>query len=427
MSKNFDCKFKHYCESCKHIMEEKGEKVIACNYKCLLDHPDRDFDLFCSNCGASISVCENEELMKSTNISLVKSAIKNPNITVVCFTAPSIRASISEEFNNGVVENAQGKLNTALRLLGFDVVFDMNVAADFTVVEEAKEFVERFKAKKNLPMMTSCCPGWVNFVTKAYKEFVPNLSTCKSPQQMFGALINNYYAEVMGKKSTEYFVVSIVPCLAKRLEARTEGINTNIGYDVDAAITTTEIVAMIKEAGIDFNSLKESDFDTFFGSASGAGTIFGNTGGVMEAVLRTIGDTVEEKDIEEAMCQLVRGEEGVRKAVIEFGKHKIRVAVVSGLMNAKPLLDKIKSGDEEYDFVEVMACPGGCVGGGGQPRRNLDEIPKFTRKRAKVLYDNGDRNIKRKSHKNPSVQIVYKNYLGEIGGELAQKLLHRRY
>ncbi len=417
----------HLCESCLHLLQEKGVDIQDDFQECDLSCLNQQTDLHCPNCGAFIGVCREMQNLKRTQKTLVESAIKNPKIQVVCYTAPSIRASISEAFGAGNVEDAQGKLVSALKLLGFDVVFDMNVAADFTVMEEANEFCKRLKENKNLPMMTSCCPGWVNYVTKFHKNFIPNLSTCKSPQQMFGALLNTYYVERLGKKSSDIFVVSIVPCLAKKLEAKQDGINASNGFDVDASITTTELIEMILESGIDFLSLEKSDFDPFFGSASGAGTIFGNTGGVMEAVLRTVGDTIEKKEIEESMYLLVRGEDGVRKATFNLGGREIKVAVVSGIMNAKELLETINKNEEQFDFVEVMACPGGCVGGGGQPRHDLDQIPEYTRKRAKVLYKSEILTEHKKAHKNPAISNVYKNYLGSIGGKKAQSVLHRKY
>lgn len=412
-----------YCDSCRHVMKEKGQSVCDSCASCSLDGKS----LICANCGAIIDNCPCFEGAKQSQLKLVESAIKNPKLTLVCFTAPSIRASITEEFFDGRVEDGKGKLVAALKKLGFDFVFDMNVAADFTVVEEANEFVLRYKEQKNLPMMTSCCPGWVNYVTKTYKEFVPNLSTCKSPQQMFGALLNTCFVEKLGKRSTDIFVVSIVPCLAKKLEAQQETKNCNTGYDVDVAITTSELVQMIKDAGIDFAKLEECDYDEFFGSASAAGTIFGNTGGVLEAVMRTVGDTLEKKETNELLSALVRGEEGIRRANIDFGKHKIKVAVVSGIKHASQLLENIKQGKEKLDFVEVMACEGGCVGGGGQPRHMLLEIPEFTKRRATVLYEAGNNTKIRKAHNNPSVKKIYDEFLGGVGSEKAQNLLHRNY
>lgn len=430
-----NCVKKHYCESCIHLLEEKGEKISPCSYECLCDlPPDTKISLKCENCGKEISTCPDELLMKKNQVSLVKSAIENPKVKVICFIAPSVRASVTEVFENGRVRNGQGRLITALKKLGFDVVFDMNIGADFTVVEEANEFLERYIQKKNLPMMTSCCPGWVNYVTKAYKEFIPNLSTCKSPQQIFGALINDYYAKSEKCKSTDFFVVSIVPCLAKKLEAKTPGINYSQGFDVDAAITTAEVVSLIKDAGIDWDKLEESKFDDFWGDCSGAGAIFGTTGGVMEAVLRSVGDTLDKEVVKTVTHKLIRGQEGIRKAEIVFGENKIRVAIVSGIGNAKQLLEDIKSGKEEIDFLEVMACPGGCVGGGGQPRHELDKIPFFVKKRAKVLYeydeklhDNELMDYYRKAHNSPTITKIYNTYLGGVGGEKAKKMLHRKY
>ena len=354
--------------------------------------------------------------------SVVKSALKNPNLTVVCFTAPSIRVSVSNELLDGDFKDCQGKINTALRLLGFDVVFDMNIGADFTIVEEAHEFVERLKTNTNLPLMTSCCPGWVNFIRKAYPEFVKNLSTCKSPQQMFGALISKYYAQSIGKKSTDLFVVSLVPCVIKKLEAREEDINASVGYDVDAVITTKDFIDLIRENNIDFKNLESSLFDDFFGTASGAGSIFGTTGGVMESALRTIGDSIDHEDLDEAMYKLVRGHDAIRRAEIPFKNKLIKVAVVSGLKNVKKLLESIKNG-EELHFVEVMACEGGCVGGAGQPKHDTNII----KKRAKLLYSGADTNKKRKAHKNDSLIKIYNNHIGKIGNNEAINVLHRKF
>ena len=422
MKKKHSCNKNHYCESCLHVLGEKQKIIEFCD----ISNITEEIELYCELCGQKLNSQLDSNINNKTQLSLFKSAIKNSNLKVVCFTAPSIRASVSEVFLDGKIEECQGKLNTALRLLGVDIVFDMNVAADFTVVEEAEEFVKRFKTKKNLPMMTSCCPGWVNFVTKTYPEFIKNLSTCKSPQQMFGALISKYYAESIGKKSTDLFVVSIVPCLVKKLEAKQDGINFNVGYDVDAAITTSELIEMIKEAGIDFKSLEKTNFDEFFGSSSGAGTIFGSTGGVMEAVLRTIGDKVEEKELHDCMYELVRGQEGIRKTIINTGKELIKIAVVSGLMNIKPLLESIKQG-EQFDFIEVMACPGGCVGGGGQPRVKIEEQTEITQQRANVLYKDAELKKHKKAHKNPSVIKIYDKHIGKVGGKTAYKILHRKF
>jgi len=426
MDKKVFCN-KHLCESCKHILHEKGENVSQCDFECLTRATDIDLDIICSNCGTNLGNCEDLRNLKQTQLSLVESAIKNPQITVVCFIAPSVRASISEVLCDGKFEDVQGKLVTALKKIGFDVVFDMNVAADFTTIEEAHEFIKRLETGKNLPMMTSCCPGWVNYVTKFYKEFIPNLSTCKSPQQMFGTLINTYYVDTLKKKSTDIFVVSIVPCLAKKLEAKQIGINSSIGYDVDAAITTTEIIEMIEKNKIKFKDLEPSSFDSFFGESSGAGVIFGNTGGVMEAVLRTVGDEIEKEDINELMYELVRGQEGIRRKTIKLKNRTINVAVVSGIINVKPILEEIKQGKANYDFIEVMACPGGCVGGGGQPRQYLTKQEEHIKQRAKVLYNKELNTKTKKAHKNLSVIKVYENFIGPIGGRKAKKLLHRKY
>ena len=323
----------NFCDSCIHVF---GEQDI--NLKQNIIKNKNELSKYCGICGQLI---DNTQEDKNEQVSLVKSALKNPNLTVVCFTAPSIRVSVSNELLDGDFKDCQGKINTALRLLGFDVVFDMNIGADFTIVEEAHEFVERLKTNTNLPLMTSCCPGWVNFIRKAYPEFVKNLSTCKSPQQMFGALISKYYAQSIGKKSTDLFVVSLVPCVIKKLEAREEDINASVGYDVDAVITTKDFIDLIRENNIDFKNLESSLFDDFFGTASGAGSIFGTTGGVMESALRTIGDSIDHEDLDEAMYKLVRGHDAIRRAEIPFKNKLIKVAVVSGLKNVKKLLESI--------------------------------------------------------------------------------------
>ena len=330
----------------------------------------------------------------------------------------------SEAFYNGKVVECQGQINSALRYLGVDVVFDMNIGADFTILEESNEFVKRYLEKKNLPMMTSCCPGWVSFIKNAYPEYIKNLSTCKSPQQMLGALISKYYAKKINKKSTDLFVVSVVPCLVKKLEAKQPNINASKGFDVDATITTNELVELIKESNIDFCNLKPSKFDDFFGCASGAGAIFGTTGGVMESALRSIGDIIDKKDLDEAMYKLVRGQEGIRTASIKLKNGEIKLAIASGLVNAKAIMERIKNG-EYFDFIEIMACPGGCVGGGGQPR-NLENL-NIIQERANVLYNSSDKIKKRKAHFNDSIINIYKKYIGDVGGKTAYRILHRKY
>ena len=416
------------CESCFHIKQEKGElfegaeyDCFSLAYECQIGGGDK-----CVNCGQKLS---DKETVSSSekDLLLLESALNNKNLKVICFTAPSIRVSLGDEFGFEAGANVEGKMVSALKKVGFDVVFDMNTAADFTILEEAEELKRRLIENKNLPMFTSCCPGWVNFCTKVCKEFVPNLSTCKSPQQMFGALLNTYYAERLGVNSTDLFVVSIVPCLAKKLELKQEGINSNVGFDVDLAITTREITKLLKKNNIDLKNVEEQNFDSFFGSASGAGAIFGNTGGVMEAVLRSVGESLTGREQANLEYKMVRGIDGVKRAELSFGERMLRVAVVMGLKNVNVVLNELKQDPKRYDFVEVMACEGGCIGGAGQPLTNNIELEDLLKKRSKGLYEVELKKENRKAHNNTAVLQVYKDYIGKVGGAKAKKLLHRKY
>lgn len=407
-----------YCESCYHILKEKNK----------LEGIDTSIGAkktkhFCSICGQPL---DNDDAVYESDIELVESALDNPLLKVICFTAPSVRVAIGDEFGMEIGKNVEGKLVASLKELGFDEVFDMNTSADFTIIEEANEFVERLKENKNLPLFTSCCPGWVNYALKVYPKYAKNLSTAKSPQQMFGALINNYYAKKHNIKSTDMFVVSIVPCLAKKTELLTSGINTNVGLDVDVAITTKELAALIKKRNIDFKALKNASYDSFFGECSGAGAIFGNTGGVMEAVLRTAGDSLSKSEQQFLEYKMVRGLDGIRRAKITFDDKEINVAVVCGLKNVGVIMSELDASPHKYDFIEVMACEGGCIGGPGQPSVEKDK-EKVLKNRSKGLYSVENRCLERKAHKNKAVMKVYSEYLGKIGGNLAQKLLHRKF
>lgn len=418
----------NYCESCRHIMNEKGVFPDECDLSCL------SLNNKCSHSTSSVCLLCGQQLpedsyipSQSKDLQLLKSALNNKNLKVICFTAPSIRVSLGDEFDMPAGNLIEGKMVTALKKLGFDKVFDMNSSADFTIVEEANEFAKRLKENKNLPMFTSCCPGWVNYCLKVCPEYRKNLSTCKSPQQMFGALINNYYAENQNIKSTDMFVVSIVPCLAKKLELKQNNINTNVGFDVDVAITTKEIASLIKENNIDFKSLDNSTYDDFFGSASGAGAIFGNTGGVMEAVLRTLGDSLSGSEQKQLEYNIVRGLNGIKTATITINNQDINLAVVTGLKNVKNILDELKEDPKKYHFIEIMACEGGCIGGGGQPCPANLTHQELLQARAEGLYQAELKHTHRKAHKNPAVLKVYDEYLGAVGGKKAKKLLHRNY
>ncbi len=417
--RQFSC-IKDYCESCAHIMAEKNEYPINCDYSCLsMDITcNHAHSKLCKSCGQAINDNQFQD-----DVKLLDSALSNKKLKVICFTAPSVRVALGDEFQLPVGTNVQGRMVSALKELGFHAVFDMNTAADFTIIEEANEFVNRLKTNKKLPMFTSCCPGWVSYCKKLYPKFVKNLSTCKSPQQMFGAMINNIYANQNKFESTDMFVVSIVPCLAKKLELRQEGMNTNVGLDVDVAISTKELASLIKSKGIDFVNLKEQDYDQFFGSSSGAGAIFGNTGGVMEAVLRTV-DSDQNKVINKIEYKMVRGLKGIRKATINIGGRDINLAVVTGLKNIKPLMDEIILNPSAYDFIEVMACEGGCIGGGGQPRVKGMPLNEVLKARSNGLYSY-EKTLKcRKAHDNDAVKDIYKKYLGKVGGKEAKRLLH---
>ncbi len=410
-------KKKFYCESCKHLAKEKGQIL----HNDLLDI-EKDLPVFCDICGQEILNSLNEIDTGSDELDLVKSALSNKNLHVICYTAPSIRSSIGEAFGYNL--DAQGKLVSALKRLGFDNIFDMNIAADFTTVEEATEFLNRLE-QNNLPMFTSCCPGWVNYVERMYPEFKNNLSSCKSPQQMFGALINNIYTKHINKKSTDIFVVSIVPCVVKRFERLRPDMNTAVGYDVDACLTTAQIATLIKEKNIDFPSLPNADFDTFFGESTGAGVIFGNTGGVMNAVLGSLGENDCDKQMTKLNSELKNGKSGLKTGTINIKGKNIKIAIASGLNNARNILEELKIDPHKYDFVEVMACPGGCVGGGGQINTpsllNKDEIVHH---RAKILYNAAKNKLLKNSKDNPALQKIYKEYIGDFGGQTAHKLLH---
>ena len=317
----------------------------------------------------------------------------------------------------------------ALKALGFDGVYDMNLTADLTIMEEATEFLGRFKEGKNLPLITSCSPGWVKYCEHYFPEFVDNISSCKSPQQMFGAMYKTYYAEKVGLDPKDIVFVSAIPCTAKKFEVKRDFQNAAGVPDVDVAITTRELGRMIQQAGIDFKALADEKFDVPFGIGSGAGAIFGATGGVMEAALRTAAEVIEGKKLEKLEFDDVRGTEGIKRAVYKLGDVTVRVAVVSGTANAKKLLTAIKNGEEQYDFIEVMACPGGCVNGGGQPtqpavvRNNVD----LKALRASVLYT-ADKNMDlRKSHENSAVKMLYDEYFGEPNSHKAHEILHTKY
>ncbi len=423
------------CRRCSAVCRHnQGVGVIGANERGFNTHIGCAFDLdladvACIGCGQCTVVCPTGALVEKDDTDAVFKAIADPAKHVVVAPAPSIRVQIAEEFGAPIGTNAEGKLVSALRRLGFDSVVDVDVAADVTIIEEGTEFMNRVANNGALPLITSCSPGWVKYCEHYYPEFLPNLSSCKSPQGMYGALMKSYYAEKMGWDPKDVFVVSIMPCTAKKFERTREGYKVDGLNDIDAALTTRELAKMVRKAGIIWEKLPDEEFDPLFGIATGAGHIFGASGGVTEAALRTVVEKLEGKELASLDFTDVRGMEGVKEATYNVAGMEVKIAVVSGTANAGRLLDKIKAGEANYHFVEVMACPGGCVNGGGQPihdaytRANVD----IRGLRAKALYDQDAACAVRKSHESPLVKELYENYLGEAGGHKAHHLLHTTY
>jgi NADP-reducing hydrogenase subunit HndD len=384
----------------------------------------------CITCGQCVANCPTAALAEIDNLDLLKQKLNDPNLHVVIATAPSTRIAIGEGFNMPTGTDATGKMVASLRRLGFDRVFDLNLAADFTIMEEGTEFLSRLACNKNLPMLTSCCPGWINYAQMYHADLIPNISTTKSPQQIFGALLKTYYAEKAGIDPKKIFTVMLMPCIAKQSEANRKGIDSSTKYrDVDMTITVRQLVKLIKENRINFQSLKDEKFDDPLSLSSGAGLIFGTTGGVMEAALRTLSEKLLGKRLDNIDFQSVRGEKGIKIAEVELGNILARVAVVSGMSNAERLLQQVKNGEETLHFIEIMACPNGCVNGGGMPVHNAPIQDNFTNSvnRAKTLYKMDQYNNLRRSHENPVVAEIYRDFLGEPNSDLAHKLLHTSY
>jgi len=384
----------------------------------------------CINCGQCILACPVGALHEKESIKPVWKALENPNKYVVVQTAPAVRVAIGEEFGMPIGSRVTGKMTSALRRMGFDKVFDTDFAADLTIMEEGTELLNRLGSGENLPLMTSCCSGWVKFVEHNFADLIPNLSTCKSPSEMEGALIKSYFADKIGVDPKDIVVVSIMPCVAKKFEGVREELSNNGMQDVDYVLTTRELAQMIKEANIDFVNLKDEEFDDPFGQSTGASVIFGATGGVTEAALRTVFELLAGKELEEIEFSVVRGLTGIKEVSIELPDGRnITAAVAHGLGNARKLLDLVRSGEKHYDFIEAMACPGGCVSGGGQPIVNsqIREEINISEERAKGIY-NEDKSLPlRKSHKNPQITKLYEEFLGTPNGHLSHKLLHTEY
>ena len=386
-------------------------------------------DTACINCGQCIAVCPTGALTEKDDTDKVYAALSDPTKHVVVQPAPAVRAALGEEFGIPMGTSVTGKMACALRRLGFDKVFDTDFAADLTIMEEANELIDRVKNGGVLPMITSCSPGWIKFCEHQYPDFIPNLSSCKSPHEMEGAVIKSYYAEKAGIDPKDIVVVSVMPCTAKKFEARRPELGRNGMADVDAVITTRELARMIKEAGIDFVNLPDEDFDSLMGESTGASVIFGATGGVMEAALRTAYELITGKTLEDVNFTAVRGMEGIKEATVKIGDLDVNVAVCSSTGKASELLDAIKRGEKQYHFIEVMGCPGGCVNGGGQPIvpasvRNWTNVPAI---RAKALYGEDEAKTLRKSHENPEIKQIYEEFLGKPNSHKAHMLLHTTY
>jgi NADP-reducing hydrogenase subunit HndD len=383
----------------------------------------------CINCGQCIKACPVGALSERDDTQKVWDALANPDLHVVVQTAPSIRVALGEEFGMPMGTRVTKKMATALKRMGFDKVFDTDFAADLTIMEEGTEFINRVKEGGKLPLITSCSPGWIKFCETFYPEFMDNLSTCKSPQQMMGAVIKNYYAEQHKIDPKKIFSVSVMPCTAKKFESDRPEMNSTGLPDVDVAITTRELARMIKQANIDFPNLPESEFDEVLGESTGAAAIFGATGGVMEAALRTVYEILTGETLKKIEFEAVRGIQGVKEATVKVGDLDVHVAIAHGLGNARKLLDAVKSGEKSYHFIEIMACPGGCVNGGGQPIVNaktlMDTDPKAVR--AAAIYDEDEAMVIRKSHENPAITKIYKEYYGEPGSHKAHEQLHTHY
>ena len=383
----------------------------------------------CINCGQCITACPVGALHEKDSTDVVWSYLADPDLHVVVQPAPAVRAALGEEFGIPMGTSVTGKMAAALRRLGFDRVFDTDFGADLTIMEEANELIARLQNGGVLPMITSCSPGWIKYCETYYPEFLDNLSTCKSPHEMLGAVIKSYYAEKAGIDPAKIRVVSVMPCTAKKFEAGRAELSANGYPDVDAVVTTRELARMIKQAGIDFNALPDEDFDDLLGESTGAGVIFGATGGVMEAALRTAYETITGSKLENVEFQAVRGIEGIKEATVDIGGTPVSVAVANSTGCASKLLDAVKRGEKQYTFIEIMGCPGGCVNGGGQPivpsqvRMTCD--PRVLR--AQALYQEDADKPLRKSHENPEIKQIYDEYLGKPNSHRAHELLHTTY
>ena len=423
------------CRRCVAVCEKnQSVSVLGANERGFATHIGSAFEALldetsCVSCGQCIVNCPVGALGEKDDTDKVWAALTDETKHVIVQTAPAVRAAIAEEFGNPVGTDGEGKMVAALRRLGFDGVYDTDIAADLTILEEAHEFIDRVQNGGTLPMITSCSPGWIKFCEFNYSDLLGHLSTCKSPQQMFGALAKTWYAKKKGIDPKDIFVVSVMPCTAKKFEITREDQNAAGVPDVDVVITTRELARMIKRTGINFNALPEEEFDLPLGASTGAGVIFGATGGVMEAALRTAVETLTGEELGNLDFTEVRGTEGIKEASYKVGDLEVKVAVVSGLANAKVIMDKIRKGEADYHFIEVMACPGGCVNGGGQPIQpaSVHQTVDIRAKRASVLYSIDKNMPLRKSHDNPVLKEVYDEYFEKPGSHKAHEAFHTSY
>ena len=378
----------------------------------------------CSFCGQCSAVCPTAAIMEKDDTERVWDAIHDPDKIVVCQVAPSVRVALGEEVGLAPGSIVTGKMVAGLKAMGFDKVFDTNFSADLTIMEEGHEFIDRLQHGGVLPMVTSCSPGWVNMCELKYPDLLPHLSTAKSPQGMFGAVIKTYWAEKANVNPAKIVSVSVMPCIAKKAECVRPQLRDSGFQDVDIVITTRELGKMLREDGIDFTRLPDAEFDSPLGFGSGAGAIFGTTGGVMEAALRTVADVVTGQDIQQVDYKAVRGFEETKEAVLNIAGKEVKIAVCNTLGSAMKMMDRVRAGTADYHFIEVMACPGGCIGGGGQPIPTSKAIKK---KRMEAIYSIDSNSKIRKSHENPEIKILYDTWMGKPLGEKAHRLLHTHY
>jgi NADP-reducing hydrogenase subunit HndD len=460
LSAEYDCKSSRFIGATNnHLPDNSTDYLIRDNSKCILCRRcvaactkrqevaviganDRGFDTHigsafdmelknvpCVACGQCITVCPTGALTEKDETYKVERAIADGTKHVVVGVAPSVRIGLGEEFGFPIGSNVEGEMVTALRMLGFDRVFDVNFTADLTIMEEGYEFLDRLNNGGKLPMITSCSPGWIKYIEHYYPQYLDHLSTCKSPMSMYGAVSKTYYAEKFGLDPKSVYTVAIMPCTAKKFErTRTELSGAGLP-DIDAVLTVRELARLIKRKGIMLNNLAKGEFDAPMGIASSAGLIFGATGGVMEAALRTLAEVIDKKELTHLDYNEVRGVKGIKEATYNLGGKDVKVAVASGLNNAKVLMEKIKKGEADYHFIEIMCCPGGCVNGGGMPVQSADVLNNIDirAERAKAIYSADSQTKIRKSHENPAIKAIYKEYFEKPNSHKAHNILHTTY